>query len=102
MLYGGDFAAPWGDQPRKSVFCFIGKNIDQMKIKEGFESCIATELRWKVGHRVKARVHSGFEPGQIIKVWDEGNAYRIRLDDGVEVWAPDDHDRFVRDNSKIR
>jgi len=101
MLYGGDFAAPWGDQPRKSVFCFIGKNIDQMKIKEGFEACIAPELRWKVGHQVKARVHSGFEPGQIIKLWDEGNAYRIRLKTGVEVWAPDDHDRFVRDNSKL-
>jgi len=96
MLYGGDFAAPWGNQERKSVFCFIGKNIDQMKIKEGFERCIAPKLRWKVGHRVRACVQTGFEPGTVIKVWDDGNAYRIRLDDGVEVWAPDDDDKYVR------
>jgi len=28
-----------------------------------------------------------------------GNPYRIRLDDGTEVWGPDDDDKFVRKQS---
>lgn len=96
MLFGGDFAAEWRDQERKSVFCFIGKNLDKMNIKEGFMNCIAKPLRFEVETKVEANVHQGFQPGRIIKQWDEGNAYRIRLDVGVEVWAPIDDDRFVR------
>lgn len=98
MLFGGDFAAEWGDQERKSVFCFIGKNLDKMKIKENFMKCIAKPLRWGVDKRVQANVSiQGFSPGTIIKCWDGGNAYRVRLDSGVEVWAPIDDDRFVKE-----
>lgn len=50
----------------------------------------------RAGDAVRARVESGFEPGTVIKVWDEGNAYRIKLDSGVDVWAPIDDMRFVR------
>merc|ERR1719150_610829 len=97
MLFGGDFAAKWGEnEERKSVFCFIGKNLDKMNLKQGFMNCVAAPLRWDVGQRVKANVRDGFQPGTIIKLWDEGNAYRVRLDVGVEVWAPIDDDRFVR------
>lgn len=97
MLFGGDFAKqPWGDAERKSCFCFIGKNIGRMKLKEGFEACIAQPLRWGVNKKVSARTSDGYTKGTIIKTWDEGNAYRIRLDDGVEVWAPIDDDRFVK------
>lgn len=96
MLFGGDFAAEWGDQERKSVFCFIGKNLEKMGIKEGFMNCIAKPLRFEVGAKVEANVSMGFKAGKVIKCWDEGNAYRIRLDVGVEVWAPIDDDRFVR------
>jgi len=96
MLFGGDFAAEWGDQERKSVFCFIGKNLDKMGIKEGFMNCIAQPLRFEVGTVVEANIAQGFSEGKIIKQWDEGNAYRIRLNVGVEVWAPIDDDRFVR------
>jgi len=96
MLFGGDFAAEWGDQERKSVFCFIGKNLDKMGIKEGFMKCIAKPLRFEVGAAVEANIAQGFSAGKILKQWDEGNAYRIRLNVGVEVWAPIDDDRFVR------
>jgi len=96
MLFGGDFAAEWGDQERKSVFCFIGKNLDKMGIKEGFMNCIAKPLRFEVGTKVEANIAQGFSEGRILKQWDEGNAYRIRLNVGVEVWAPIDDDRFVR------
>ena len=42
--------------------------------------------------KVEAMVHGGFKQGVVIKVRDKGNAYRIRLDTGVEVWAPKDRD----------
>jgi len=96
MLFGGDFAAEWGNKERKSVFCFIGKNLDKMGIKEGFMNCIAQPLRFEVGTKVEANIAQGFSEGRVLKQWDEGNAYRIRLNVGVEVWAPIDDDRFVR------
>jgi len=96
MLYGGDFAKPWGDAERKSCFCFIGKDIGAMNLKEGFEACIAKPLRWKVDQTVKARTSDGWTNGVVIKEWDEGNAYRIRLHNGTEVWAPIDDDRYVK------
>lgn len=103
MLFGGDFAAPWGTTERKSVFCFIGKDLQNMGIREGFEACIVKPLRWDLGADVEARVSQGFTPGKVIKLWDEGNAYRIRLEpDGQEVWAPIDDDMFVRARKKQR
>lgn len=96
MLFGGDFAAAWGDQERTSCFCFIGKNLDKMKIEEGFKNCIAKPLRFKLGDKVKANVSNGFSSGEVIKLWDDGNPYRIRLSNGVEVWGPVDNNNFVR------
>jgi len=101
MLYGGDFAAEWGDAPRKSVFCFIGKNLKKMDLKKGFMNCIAAALRFPVGQPVQANVADGFTPGHVIKQWDQGNAYRVRLCTGVEVWAPIDDDRFVKINGPM-
>lgn len=97
MLFGGDFALKWGkDEKRVSYFCFIGKNLKKMNLWKGFEACVGTPLRFKVGSRVKANVSSGFEPGVVVKVWDEGNPYRVKLDKGIEVWAPDDIDNFIQ------
>lgn len=103
MLFGGDFAQNWGDAERKSCFCFIGKNIARMDLKKGFEACIAKPLRWGENQKVFARTAEGYTPGVIIKTWNEGNAYRIRLKTpdrqdthNVEVWAPIDDDRFVK------
>jgi len=96
MLFSGEFAAEWGDAERKSVFCFIGRDLEKMGVKKGFEACIASPLRWGLGHQVECRVDGGYTPGEIIKLWDNGNAYRIRLKDGMEVWAPIDEDVFIR------
>lgn len=97
MLFAGNYAAPWGDQTRNSCFCFIGRDLNKMNIEEGFRQCIAKPLRFKVGQRVEANV-GRFTPGTVIKLWDDGNPYRIRLFDGknTEVWGPFDDDRFVR------
>ena len=58
--------------------------------------CKAVALRFKVGDSVFAKTESGYQRGKIIKLWDEGNPYRIQLENGVEVWGPVDEDLFVR------
>lgn len=96
MLFSGDFCEMWGQgEKRESRFCFIGKDLDRAELSEGFLACKAGELRFKVGDRVQANTGK-FQTGTIIKLWDEGNPYRIRLDNGAEVWGPVDADEFVR------
>lgn len=57
----------------------------------------AAELRFKIGDKVQANVGT-FTDGEVIAIWDEGNPYRVKLDDGkeTEVWAPQDNDMFIR------
>jgi hypothetical protein len=57
---------------------------------------ISRDLRFKVGDRVLANALGGWKNGKIIRVWDHGNPYRIELDDGTNVWGPEDVDKFVR------
>ena len=52
-------------------------------------------LRFEVGDRVEASVEEGYRRGTVIKQWDEGNAYRVRLDSALEVWAPLDKGAHV-------
>lgn len=57
------------------------------------------ELRFKVGDQVEAKVDGGrWQRGKILRQWDEGNPYRIELDDRekTNVWGPVDEDDFVR------
>jgi len=99
MLFGGDFAGEWGDSPRKSCFVFIGRNLADMNIEEGFRKCIVKPLRFKIGDVVLANIGS-WAKGRIIKEWDNGNPYRIKIIEGenknMEVWGPMDDKRFVR------
>jgi hypothetical protein len=97
MLFTGSFEGKWKkDEKRESRFVFIGKDLDAEFLKYGFEACVVTkELRFKVGDVVKANVGS-FKKGKVIKQWDDGNAYRIKLHDGTEVWAPVDVDNYIR------
>jgi len=97
MICDGSFAGRWGEnEERKSCFCFIGKNLDKMNLKEGFESCVVkSENRFKVGQKVIANCGE-WRRGKIIVCWDEGIPYRIRLNGGTEVHAPLDTDHFVR------
>mmetsp|Transcript_58560 Transcript_58560/g.69856 ORF Transcript_58560/g.69856 Transcript_58560/m.69856 type:complete len:360 (-) Transcript_58560:85-1164(-) len=98
MLLSGDFQGEWKfDEARQSRFVFIGKNLDKKFLTEAFESCLVTrDLRFKVGDTVEANV-GGFEKGTVIALWDDGNAYRIRLrKTKTEIWAPVDIDVYVR------
>lgn len=98
MLLSGDFQGQWKpDEPRQSRFVFIGKNLDKKFLTEAFESCLVKrDLRFKVGDTVEANV-GGFEKGTVIALWDDGNAYRIRLrKTKTEIWAPVDIDVYVR------
>jgi len=99
MLFTGNFSdkQQWKkDEKRDSRFVFIGKNLDGDLLKAGLEACKVTkELRFPVGTMVYANVGT-FEKGKVQKQWDDGNAYRIQLGDGTEVWAPIDIDNYVR------
>lgn len=98
MLLSGDFQGEWkSDEARQSRFVFIGKNLDKKFLTEAFESCLVTrDLRFKVGDTVEANV-GGFEKGTVIALWDDGNAYRIRLrKTKTEIWAPVDINVYVR------
>lgn len=98
MLFSGGFEGKWKKkEKRESRFVFIGKNLDVDLLKAGFDACVVDgkPLRFAVGQAVEANVGK-FEKGKIIKQWDDGNAYRIRLDTGDEVWAPIDVDAYVR------
>eukprot|EP00980_Cylindrotheca_fusiformis_P013166 scaffold3337_cov95-Cylindrotheca_fusiformis.AAC.9 len=97
MLFTASFEGKWKkNEKRESRFVFIGKNLDSEFLKFGFEACLVTKpLRFKLGDVVKANV-GRFEKGKVIKLWDDGNAYRIKLDNGQDVWAPVDVDNYVR------
>jgi G3E family GTPase len=42
MILDGDHQRPWGaDEKRESRIVFIGRNLPEEKIREGFESCVA-------------------------------------------------------------
>lgn len=100
MLFHGGFqeGAAWKpNEKRESRFVFIGKDLDHKFYKQGFLACRADQpLRFQVGTKVKANVGE-WEEGTVVKLWDEGNAYRVELDDEgkTNVWAPIDTDHYV-------
>jgi hypothetical protein len=98
MLFGGQLAEKWGpNEPRIGRFIFIGKNLKREMLTKSFEACRAKELRFKVGQKILANVQGGFAPGLVIAQWDQGKAYRVKIEaTGVEVWAPEDIDAFIR------
>ena len=104
MLFSGGFVkATWApDEKRESVFVFIGKDLDMKALEKGFTDCkCAFELRFKVGDKVQANIGkgpTGFAAGVVLKLWDEGNPYRIELQDGekTNVWGPIDVDDYVK------
>jgi len=99
MLFAGNFSRrKWlKDEPRECRFVFIGRNLDKQKLLDGVMACKVGDLRFKVGDMVEANVGS-WEKGKILKLWDDGNPYRIELQDEEKsnVWGPVDDDNFVR------
>lgn len=104
MLFTGEYGAMWKkDESRFSRFVFIGRNLDHDELTKGFMACKAAEkLRFAVGDTVDAKQGRGYKRGTVIKLWDEGNPYRIRLDSGLEVWGHTDDDSLVRAPRKLR
>jgi hypothetical protein len=97
MLFQGKFTSKWKkNEKRENKFVFIGRNLPGARLEKEFLALAATELRFAVGTKVMAQVDK-FRLGTVIKHWDDGNAYRIRLDGGgQEVWAPVDIDSYIK------
>ena len=101
MLFGGGFSsevAPWKDEEtRECRFVFIGRDLDHEALQSGLMECRAEELRFNVGDKVYANIGE-FTEGKILKCWDEGNPYRVEIQDEEKsnVWVPIDSDDFVR------
>jgi len=100
MIFDGNFdATKWKDgEKRECRFVFIGRNLDKEALIAGVMACqVCGELRFKIGDLVEANVGT-WKPGKILRVWDDGNPYRIELDDEgkTNVWGPVDEDAFVR------
>jgi G3E family GTPase len=100
MLFTGGFEGAWKkNEDRESRFVFIGKNLDKEFLQIGFLACRVTqELRFPVGMLVEVNVGK-WKKGKVIKHWDEGNAYRVEVQDRrkTNVWAPVDVDGYIRE-----
>jgi len=106
MLFSGGFLPEGGewadDEERECRFVFIGKHVQQEyagRLKAGFLGCAAEkELRFAVGAMCEARTGDGFQKAKVLKHWDEGNPYRLEIQDEekTNVWGPIDVDLFVR------
>jgi hypothetical protein len=103
MLFQGDFTEDWKpNEVRESKFVFIGRNLDKEELTASFLDCTANlALRFAIGDKVYARRRGGpglsaYDKGVIIALWDEGNPYRIRLDDGIDCHCPEDVDMLIR------
>ena len=100
MLFGGGFSsevAPWKKgETRECRFVFIGRNLDHEELQQGLMDCKAEELRFKVGDTVYANIGE-FTEGRILKCWDEGNPYRVEIqnEERSNVWVPIDSNDYV-------
>ena len=100
MLFGGGFSsevAPWKEgEARECRFVFIGRNLDDEELQKGLMDCKAEELRFNVGDTVYANIGE-FTEGRILKCWDEGNPYRVEIqnEERSNVWVPIDSNEYV-------
>ena len=100
MLFSGNFTteiASWKeDEERECRFVFIGRNLDHEALQEGLMKCKAERLRFNVGDTVLANIGE-FAEGRILKCWDQGNPYRVEIqnEERTNVWVPMDNDSYV-------
>ena len=40
MLFDGQPEREWGDAPRRNQLVFIGRNLDEQSMRQGFEACL--------------------------------------------------------------
>ena len=100
MMFGGGFSsevAPWKEgETRECRFVFIGRNLDHEELQQGLMDCKAEELRFNVGDTVSVNIGE-FTEGRILKCWDEGNPYRVEIqnEERSNVWVPIDSNDYV-------
>lgn len=101
MLFNANFSTQkWEipDSERENIFVFIGKNLDHDWLRDCFKNCIVTDtLRFNVGDKVQCNIGK-YVDGIVLKQWDDGNAYRIEVQDEnkTQIWAPIDVDTYIR------
>ena len=101
MLFSGFFSdevAPWRKgEKRECRFVFIGRDLDHDALEAGLMACKAEELRFNVGDTVLANIGE-FAEGKILKCWDQGNPYRVEIQnqERSNVWVPIDNDEYIR------
>ena len=101
MLFSGFFSdevTPWRKgEKRECRFVFIGRDLDHDALEAGLMACKAEELRFNVGDTVLANIGE-FAEGKILKCWDQGNPYRVEIQnqERSNVWVPIDDDEYVR------
>ena len=101
MLFDGTFSdMKWdvAESERENIFVFIGKHLDHDWLRDCFKACLVSKkLRFNVGDKVECNIGT-YEEGVILKQWDDGNAYRIEIQDEekTNVHAPIDVDAYVR------
>ena len=101
MLFSGQFSEEIGlwkeGETRECRFVFIGRDLDHKALEEGLMACKAEKLRFNVGDTVYANIGE-FTKGRILKCWDQGNPYRVEIqnEEKSNVWVPIDDDRYVR------
>ena len=99
MLFGGDYSEDfiWKDgEKRECRFVFIGRDLNHEDLQAGLMECKAEKLRFKEGDIVLANIGE-FTEGKILKCWDQGNPYRVEIQnqERTNVWVPIDNDQFV-------
>ena len=104
MLFGGAYSQElmWDkDEKRECKFVFIGRDLNHKVLEDGFMKCKAEDLRFKKNDIIYANV-DGFKKGKILECWDEGNPYRVEIQDDEKknVWVPIDDDEYVRKKFK--
>ena len=100
MLFSGNFSTEISPskegEERDCRFVFIGRDLDHEALQEGLMNCKAERLRFNVGDTVLANIGE-FAEGRILKCWDQGNPYRVEIqnEEKTNVWVPIDNDNFV-------
>ena len=101
MLFNGAYTEEIGlwkeGEDRECRFVFIGRDLDHDALQEGLMNCKAEKLRFKRGDIVYANIGECTR-GKILKCWDEGNPYRVEIQnkEKTNVWVPIDSDTYVR------
>ena len=94
---------------------FIGKNLDQARLVERFNACLATPenmrakaeaLRFGIGDKVECNTGEGWSSGTVVALMYRDDRmppgvvapYQIHLDDEEAglIWAPKDDERVIR------